>query len=89
MICRVLLQYVLNFPKGEKYVSIVKIAEDPKGAEALEKERSRLRAMVASQLAEIAMVTEADEGASLQAAATAAAAAAAVVCTHGLPSDFT
>ena len=81
------MQYVLHFPKGEKYVSIVKTAEEPAGAAALDRERSRLRALLARQLAEVAMVTEADEGATLQVAASMAAAAA--VCTFlQLPRTF-
>ena len=56
------LQYVLHFPKGEKYVSILKNAENPEAQEHLEAERSRLRAQVKRNLAEIALVAEPDEG---------------------------
>ncbi|EIE27289.1 hypothetical protein COCSUDRAFT_45805 [Coccomyxa subellipsoidea C-169] len=59
------LQYVVHFPKGEKYVSILRDAEEPAAQAALIAERDRLRALVHKQQAEIAMVTEADEGAAL------------------------
>lgn len=38
-----LLQYVLHFPKGEKYVSLLKDADDPADQARLESERARLR----------------------------------------------
>ena len=60
-----LLQYVVHFPKGEKYVSILRDAEEPAAQVALIVQRDRLRALVHKQQAEIAMVTEADEGAAL------------------------
>ncbi|BDA48056.1 probable rRNA-processing protein EFG1 at N-terminal half [Coccomyxa sp. Obi] len=59
------LQYVMHFPKGEKYVSILRNAEDPAAQAALMAERERLRALVHKQQADIAMLTEADEGAAL------------------------
>lgn len=68
------LQYVLNFPKGEKYISILKNAEEPEAQAHLETERSRLRALVKQQLAEAALLGEADEGRSLAAANEAGAA---------------
>lgn len=68
------LQYVLNFPKGEKYISILKNAEEPEAQAHLETERSRLRALVKKQLAEAALIGEADEGRSLAAANEAHAA---------------
>ncbi|GAB4819147.1 hypothetical protein N2152v2_006193 [Parachlorella kessleri] len=59
------LQYVLHFPKGEKYVSLLKEAPTPEEQQKLEAERARLRALARKQLAEAALVTEADEGRSL------------------------
>ncbi len=56
------LQYVMHFPKGERYVSIVKEAADPAAQAKLESERKRLKAMIKQQLAESAMLAEADEG---------------------------
>ncbi len=56
------LQYVMHFPKGERYVSIVKEAADPAAQAKLESERERLKAMIRHQLAESAMLAEADEG---------------------------
>lgn len=56
------LQYVMHFPKGERYVSIVKGAADPAAQAKLESERKRLKAMIRQQLAESAMLAEADEG---------------------------
>jgi len=65
------LEYVLNFPKGEKYVSLLKTSEDPTAQEYLEEERSRLRSLVKQQLAEAALVAEPDEGRGLAAATRA------------------
>ena len=45
-------QYVLHFPRGEKYVSVLKPAADPAAAGALDAERARLRALVRAQQAE-------------------------------------
>ena len=59
------LQYVMHFPKGEKYVSLLKEAEGEEARQQLAAERARLRALVRQQLAEAAMVAEADEGRSL------------------------
>ncbi|DBA91221.1 TPA: hypothetical protein ACH3X2_004095 [Trebouxia sp. C0005] len=56
------LQYVMHFPKGERYVSIVKEAADPAAQAKLETERKRLKAMIRHQLAESAMLAQADEG---------------------------
>ena len=56
------LQYVVNFPKGEKYVSLLRNAEDPEAQKVLEAERTRLRTKVQQQMADIAMITQADEG---------------------------
>lgn len=61
------LQYVLNFPKGEKYISILKTAEEPEAQAHLEAERARLRGLVQQQMAEAALVGDADEGRSLAA----------------------
>jgi hypothetical protein len=60
------LHYVLHFPKGEKYVSLLKQCDDGEDQERLEAERDRLRKLVQKQLAEEALVAEADEGKSLQ-----------------------
>ena len=59
MVC---LQYVLHFPKGERYVSILKEAAEPEAQTKLDAERTRLKAVIKHQLAENAMLTEADEG---------------------------
>lgn len=56
------LQYVLHFPKGERYVSILKDAAEPDAQAKLDAERIRLKAVIKHQLAESAMLTEADEG---------------------------
>ncbi|KAL6779623.1 hypothetical protein ACKKBG_A13055 [Auxenochlorella protothecoides x Auxenochlorella symbiontica] len=62
------LQYVLHFPKGEKYVSVLKDPETEADAARVQAERARLRALVAADLARAALVGEADEGRSLAAA---------------------
>ncbi|GIL58622.1 hypothetical protein Vafri_13636 [Volvox africanus] len=59
------LLYVKHFPKGEKYVSILRDVEDPEAQKHLEAERERLRSIVRRQVAEVAAVTEADEGRAL------------------------
>ncbi|KAL4437487.1 hypothetical protein ABPG77_003468 [Micractinium sp. CCAP 211/92] len=69
------LEYVLHFPKAEKYVSILRQADTAEAQEALDAERSRLRALVKRQLAEAALLAEADEGAALANGAPAAVAA--------------
>lgn len=56
------MQYVLHFPKGEKYVSLLKEANDPEAQAALDAERSRLRVLVRQRLADEKMLTEVDEG---------------------------
>ena len=57
------LEYVLHFPKGEKYVSILKNSQDgPEAQKTLESERKRLRILVKKQLADEAIVNEMDEG---------------------------
>jgi hypothetical protein len=71
------LLYVRHFPKGEKYVALLRDAQDPAAQQHVEQERARLRALVAQQLAEQAAVTEADEGAALASGLAAGAAAAA------------
>lgn len=75
------LLYVRHFPKGEKYVSLLRDAQDPTAQQHLQQQRARLRALVAQQLAEQAAVTEADEGAALASGLAAAAAAAVGVGT--------
>jgi hypothetical protein len=59
------VQYVLHFPKGEKYVSIIKDSTDPAAQATLAQERARLKTLVKQQLAESAMLADADEGLSL------------------------
>lgn len=59
------VQYVIHFPKGEKYVSILRNAEDAAAQAALMAERERLRALIHKQQADAALLTEADEGAAL------------------------
>lgn len=56
---------MLHFPRGKKYVSVLKPAADPEQAAVLAAERTRLRALVHAQLAEAALVGDADEGAAL------------------------
>ena len=56
------MQYVMHFPKGERYVSILKEAAEPEAQVALLAERARLRKLVKHQLAETAMIADADEG---------------------------
>ena len=58
----VCLQYVLHFPKGERYVSILKAAAEPEAQAKLDAERTRLKTVIKHQRAESAMLTEADEG---------------------------
>lgn len=58
----VALQYVMHFPKGERYVSIVKDAAEPEAQAALLAERARLRKLIKHQMAETAMIADADEG---------------------------
>jgi hypothetical protein len=59
-----LIQYVLHFPRGEKYVSLLKDApvDAPEAQAHVIAERQRLRLLVKQQLSESATVTEADEG---------------------------
>jgi hypothetical protein len=56
------LEYVLHFPKGEKFVSLLKDAEDAEAQAHLERERARLRALVKQQLRDDAIVNELHEG---------------------------
>ncbi|KFM24549.1 rRNA-processing protein EFG1 [Auxenochlorella protothecoides] len=49
------LQYVLHFPKGEKYVSVLKDPETEADAARVQAERARLRALVAADLARAAL----------------------------------
>ena len=60
--CGFLLQYVLHFPKGERYVSILKKAAEPEAQAQLVSERTRLKTLIRHQRAETAMLAEADEG---------------------------
>ena len=56
------LEYVLHFPKGEKYVSLLKDTDDAEAQAHLQNERERLRAIVKQQLRDEAIVNELDEG---------------------------
>jgi len=56
------LEYILHFPKGEKYVSLLKDSEDPEAQQHLESERKRLRLLVKQQLRDEAIVNELNEG---------------------------
>lgn len=56
------LEYILHFPKGEKYVSLLKDADDPEAQEHLKSERNRLRLLVKQQLRDEAIVNELNEG---------------------------
>ena len=58
---------MLHFPRGEKYVSLLRQAAEPGAAAALDAERARLRLLVRAQLAEAALLGDADEGAALAA----------------------
>ena len=53
---------MMHFPKGERYVSILKDAAEPEAQAALVAERARLRKLVRHQMAETAMIADADEG---------------------------
>ena len=74
-------QYVVHFPRGEKYVSIMKQADSAEDQAGLDAERNRLRALVSQQLAEAAMLAEPDEGVSLPAASATALAVSMNACT--------
>ena len=56
------LQYVMHFPKGEKFVSLLKNADDPESQARLEVERTRLRGLVRRQMADDMLLSEANEG---------------------------
>ncbi len=62
-------QYIKHFPKGEKYVSLLRNSDDPEAQAKLEVERARLRQLVKLQMQEAAAIAEADEGRSLGAVA--------------------
>lgn len=59
------LQYVLHFPKEEKYISIIQTPEDPTAAAAVLAQIARLKTIVRSRLRDGALLADADEGASL------------------------
>lgn len=59
------LQYVLGFPKGHKYVSILKTADTPEAQIQLDKQRDELRQLARRQAADRAALAESDEGRSL------------------------
>ncbi|PSC71107.1 rRNA-processing EFG1 [Micractinium conductrix] len=77
------LEYVLHFPKGEKYVAVLRDAEDPAAQAQVAAERARLRALVKRQLAEAALLGEADEGAGRAAAGARGALAGAAAAADG------
>ena len=60
------LEYVMNFPAGERYVSLLKNATDESSQTHLDSERSRLRALIKRQMKESALVNDADEGKSIK-----------------------
>ena len=60
------LEYVLNFPPGERYVSLLKDATDPASQVHLDSERARLRSLIKHRMKESALVNEVDEGKSIQ-----------------------
>ena len=62
------LQYVMHFPKGEKYVSLLKEATDAQTQAALDAERNRLRGLVRQRLADEKMLSEVNEGVESQGA---------------------
>ena len=70
------LHYVLNFPKGYKYVSILKREGD---TEHLERKREKLRQKIKENMVADAALAEANEGGEAAAAAAAMGASAAVV----------
>ena len=80
----------MHFPKGEKYVSLLRNASSEDAQRALEAERQRIRAKVKQQLADIAMITQVDEGlpqATKQPADPVKPAAVQQVCT--IPAEAT
>ena len=52
----------MHFPKGEKFVSLLKNADDPESQAKLEAERARLRGLVRRQMADDVLLSEANEG---------------------------
>lgn len=52
----------MHFPKGEKYVSVLKDAATPEAQEALNQERERLRVLVRERIADEKMLAEVNEG---------------------------
>ncbi len=78
------MQYVLHFPHGEKYVSIVKQADTAEAQALLDAERSRLHGLIAKQLTEAAMLAEPDEGNALRAAWAHAHTVSMPSCHHGV-----
>lgn len=64
------LEYVMNFPPGERYVALLKDATDAVSQAHLDSERTRLRALIKHRMKESALVNEVDEGKSIQVTAT-------------------
>ncbi|KDD73077.1 hypothetical protein H632_c2562p0, partial [Helicosporidium sp. ATCC 50920] len=60
------LEYVLFFPRGEKYVSLLKGSEAEEDKGKRQEDIARLRVLAAERRAAEAQLTEADEGASLR-----------------------
>ena len=57
------LHYVMHFPKGYKYVSVLKNKDEtPEAAEYLEKKRRRLRQIIKENMVKDAALAEANEG---------------------------
>ena len=56
------MQYVKFFPRGHKYVSIIKQADTAEGQAQLDAQRNTLRQLVKQRLADAAMLAEGNEG---------------------------
>jgi hypothetical protein len=52
----------MHFPKGEKFVSLLKDAATPEAQARLDAERTRLRGLVRRQLADERLLSEVNEG---------------------------
>ncbi|KAK9800202.1 hypothetical protein WJX73_008394 [Symbiochloris irregularis] len=62
------LQYVKFFPKGQKYISILKQAQTPEDQTRLDQQRLILRQQARQRQSDEAMLAEADEGRSIPSA---------------------
>jgi len=65
-------QYVTHFPKEEKYVSLLRQADEPEAQASLDAQRARLRGLARARAADAALVAEPNEGRSLALAGQAA-----------------